>query len=114
LYGRDATLARLQLSSDGDGAHLLKKITLTNEGTARNYDFTDLRLETRSGKQLTNVVMGMNERTLTLDFTPSYVLPRSGSVVLLLKGKVHASWRRTIDFALEEDSDLVEMEYHGE
>lgn len=114
LYGRVATLARLQLSSDGRGAHLLKRITLTNQGTARNYGFTEFRLETRSGKPLTNVVMGMNERTLTLEFTPSYVLPRSDSVVLLLKGTVHSSWRRTIDFTLEEDSDLMQMEYRGE
>ncbi|MDD5055546.1 MAG: hypothetical protein PHZ00_04745 [Candidatus Peribacteraceae bacterium] len=111
LYGRDATLARLQFSADAQGAHLLKKITLTNGGTARNYDFTDLRLETRSGKQLTYLVGGMNERILTLNFNPSYVLPRGNTIVLLLKGKVHASWRRTIDFSLEEDSDLVTIPY---
>jgi hypothetical protein len=113
LYGRVGTLARLQFSSDALGAHLLKRITLTNQGDARNYDFTQLRLEMMSGTVLTNIAAGMQGNTLTLDFTPSYILHRSDSIVLLLKGIVHASWRRTIDFSLEENSDLSASSYRG-
>ncbi len=114
LYGREGTLARIQLSADNRGGHILKTITLKNEGDARNFDFTQLRLETRSGTVLTNVATGLNGQNLTLRFTPSYILHRSDSVVFLLKGLVHASWRRTIDFTLEEDGDLVASPYRGE
>ncbi len=113
-YGRVETVARLQLTSDIKTDHLLTSITLTNTEGARDMDLIDLRLETRSGQVLTSNAARMHGRTVTLDFSPSYVLERGKTVVLLLKATGNASIRKKVDFILQEKSDLHSMTYRPE
>jgi hypothetical protein len=105
-YGRIETVARLQLSADAQAAHLLKKITFTNQENARDYDLINFTIETRAGKVLTPVAQHMRGKTVTLQFIPSFILSRSENIVLLLKAEVHGSERHKVDFSLEEPSDL--------
>jgi hypothetical protein len=93
-YGHTETIARIQFSADASHDYVLKKITLTNQESARDMDFTNIRLETRSGK------------SVTLEFSPSYILERSRTVVFLLRAKNNVTQYRKVDFYLEEPSDL--------
>lgn len=110
-YGRMETLARLQFSADALHDYLLKRIVLTNRESARDMDFINLRLETRSGTGLTTTAARMKGRTLTLEFSPTYILERSRTTVFLLKGEVRGSQSRKVDFVLEETSDLHVVPY---
>jgi hypothetical protein len=105
-YAHRETLARIQFTADAKSSHFLKKIILTNQEGARDYDVLDFALETTSGKRLTAPAMHMNGRTLTLEFYPSFELRRSQTVVLLLKGTINSSITKKIDFTVEEKGDL--------
>lgn len=106
-YGRVETVARLQLSSDKDGSHVLRKITLTNEEQAHDMDLINFRLENTRGELLSAPATRMHGNRVTIEFDPTYVLDRSMTVVLLVKAEVRASQRRGVQFVLEEPSDLV-------
>lgn len=113
-YGRNETAARIQFSADSKTDHLLKSITLTNVEGARDMDLVDLRLETRSGQVLTNTAARMRGKTVTLDFSPSFVLQRSQTMVFLLKATGNASIRKKVQFGLQEVSDLQTAVYRPE
>lgn len=110
-YGRNETIARLQLSADSTGSHVLRSITLTNQENARDYDFLDLQLEDTRGAVLTRRQPHMDGRTVTLTFDPTYILEKGQTKVFLLKSKVHASARKKVRFTLEEEADLVASPY---
>jgi len=107
LYGHIETLARLQFTTDSRGAHMLRSIRLTNEGTARVYDFIDLRLEDSGGNILTRPAQHMDGRELQLFFEPTLLMDRSQTKVFLLRGEVRSSYSKTLNFVLEEKEDLV-------
>lgn len=106
-FGNRETVARLQLTSDSLHDYYLKGITLKNEGSARDYDLVRLVLETRTGETLTRLTHHMDGSRVTLEFDPWYELPRSTTVVLLLKAEVRSGVRRTVQFSIEEPSDLL-------
>lgn len=112
-YGRIETVARLQLKADNAHSHLLKRITLTNRGTARDMDLQWLSIETLSGKKITTSSPRMKGSVVTLEFNPTHELGASETIVLNLKAEIRGSQTRTIDFHLEEESDLVALPYRG-
>lgn len=105
-YGRTETVARIQLSADAQHDYLLKSITLTNDEDARDMDLTRLQLVTRSGTGVSLTAARMRGRVVTLDFSPTYILERSRTVVFLLRAEIHATRYRKVRFLLEEPSDL--------
>lgn len=105
-YGRTETVARIQFSADGQHDYLLKNITLTNQEDARDMDFTTIQLQTRSGTGVSLVAARMRGRVVKLEFSPTYVLERSRTVVFLLRAEVHTSHYRKANFTLEQQSDL--------
>lgn len=105
-YGRTETIARIQFSADATHDYLLKTITLTNQENARDMDFTNIRLETRTGTGVSVTAFRLRGRSVTLEFSPSFILKRSQTVVLLLKAKNNVTQYRKVDFSLEEPSDL--------
>lgn len=110
-YGSIQTLARMQVSADAEGSHLLRSITLTNEGSARDYNFIDMRIEDRQGNVLSRLAHHMDGRQVTLFFDPMVVLERSQTKVLLLRGEIRTSYARSVNFELEEEADLVTVPY---
>lgn len=109
--GRRETVARLQISADNVAAHLLQKITFRNRGSARDMDLQWLSLETLSGTVLTPPVSRMRGIDSTLAFDPTYVIHAGQTIVLQLKADVHGSQSKTVDFFIEEPSDVVVMPY---
>jgi len=112
-YGRTETVARIQLTADAKASHLLKKIMLRNNADARDMDLVNMRLETRSGSVLTRTAFRMQGTSVTLEFSPSYILRRSETLVLLLKAEIHTSNYRKVDFFMEEPGDLEATVYQG-
>ncbi len=111
-YGREETVARLQLTADTRNAHLLKKITLTNTEDARDMDLQWLKLETLSGQQLTPAAARMHDYTAVLEFSPTYILSAGKTIVLNLKAQVRGGQSKKVNFELEEPSDLVAVPYN--
>jgi hypothetical protein len=110
-YGREETVARLQITSDNENAHLLKSITLTNRGNARDMNFIRFTLQKRDGTVLTPYAHRMDGRVVHLYFEPSYILDKGQTIVLLLKAQSNASISKQVDFTLEEESDLETKVY---
>lgn len=110
-YGREETVARLQITSDNENAHLLKSITLTNKGNARDMNFIRFTLQKRDGTVLTPYAHRMDGRVVHLTFDPSFILEKGQTIVLLLKAQSNASISKQVDFVLEEESDLETKVY---
>ena len=107
MYGKVETVARIQVHADAKSNQLLKKITLTNRENARDMDLQNFSLQTRDGTVLTGPALRMHGRTVTLEFTPSFLIERSQTVLLYLKAEVRASITKKINFELEEPADLL-------
>jgi hypothetical protein len=105
-YNTLVTAARIQFSADNVSPQLLRSITLKNNGTARNNDLQYLRLESSDGTARTYMAPRMDTSTVTLRFNPPFRIDRNDSVVLLLKGETRGGRNRTVDFTLEDPSDL--------
>ncbi len=105
-YGRTETIARIQMSADAQHDYLLKSLTLTNEENARDMDFTRLQLQTKSGTGVSLTAARMKGSVVTLEFSPTYILGRSKTVVFLLRAEVHVTRYRKVRFILEEPSDF--------
>jgi hypothetical protein len=86
---------------------LLKKITLTNNGSARDMNLVQFSLEKSGGLNLIAPAMRMHGRAVTLEFDPSFLLERGKTVVLNLVAEVRGSHADTVQFMLEEPSDMV-------
>lgn len=110
-YGRIETVARIQFTADRENDFLLKKITLKNEGNARDMDLINFRLETRSGEALSPVAQRMRGSFVALEFDPTYVLERGRTMVFLLKAEIRGSQSKKVNFTLEEPSDLETVLY---
>lgn len=111
-YGRIETVARIQLSADLRSSQLLKRITLKNRGDARDMDLQWITIERLSGSVLTTAAPRMRGTSVTLDFNPTHVLQRGSTLVVNVKAEVHGSQSKTIDFVIEEPSDVVSSPYH--
>ncbi len=110
-YGRTETVARLQLTSDSTYDHLLRSITFTNLGDARDMNLINFTLQNRKGEILSPVAQRMRAYTVTLDFDPTYILERGRTVVFLLKAQINASQSKQVNFTIQEPSDLDAMLY---
>jgi hypothetical protein len=95
----------MQFTTDNQSAQLIKKITLKNRGDARDMNLINFTIETPSGKVLSRLQQRMDAKNVTLEFSPSYILPRSTTVVLVLKAEVKSN-NKKVDFYLEEPADL--------
>jgi hypothetical protein len=102
---RDAVLAEFAVEAQGDTHQLLRSITLTNQGSAKNADLRKLFLSLRNGRALTPVVQELAGDRVTLVFTRPFPLRRGQTAVFQLMGQ---AWRRvkTVSFTLEEPTDL--------
>lgn len=105
-FGKDRTLARIRLDADTITNHRVSSVILTNDGKATDGDVKNIRLENRRGAVLTNVAETLDGSTVTLTFDPVFFINRNNSILLYLKGDIDASKKRTIQFVVEEPSDV--------
>lgn len=104
-YGANRTLLRMRLTAKGE-AQLIRSVTLTNDGKARDTDMRRLSLGTRD-ETLTDVLPSLSGDKATFTFDPPLRLDRGEDILLLLTGDVRASRKQTIKFTVEETSDII-------
>ena len=105
-YGADKIVARLILTGGKDADQRVLSVTFTNDGSARNADLQNLYLETNGHARLTPSVAHMDGRTVTLMFDPPLLLSRNQSIFVQLRADVRASRTHTIQWLIEEPSDI--------
>ncbi len=105
-YGSRRTVARMQLRSAGSRAQQVTRITLTNDGSAADTDLQNLRLLNSKGVQISDTVPSMQADSVSFTLTEPLVFDGSDTYLLSVRADVRASRRRTIDFEVEEPSDI--------
>lgn len=105
-YGADRTLARFRLTADGEDDQQVAAMTLVNEGKARDGDLQHLFLADSDRRPLTPFLAALDGDRVRFVFDPPLIIGRNDQRVLVLHGDVRASRRRTIEFALQEESDI--------
>lgn len=110
-YGRIETVARIQLTAGSKTSQLLKRITFTNDATARDMDLQWLSLEMLSGSVMTAPLPHMRGYKATLVFDPTFILHAGQTLVLNLKAEIRGSQSKKIQFGIEEQSDVVSSPY---
>ncbi len=106
LYGGNRTLARVRLSNEGDHAVIVTAVTFTNDGSARDADLQDIALYASDGTRLSEAVEQLEGSIVRLDIDTVFRLDSRDEKVLELRGDVRASRKRTIEFIVEEASDV--------
>ncbi len=105
-YGTARVVARFLLKGGKASNQNVLSITFTNDGSARNGDLQRLYLESSSQQRLSVPLAQMEGDTARITLTPPLLLRRNQSVLLQLRADVRASRTRTIDFIIEEPSDI--------
>jgi hypothetical protein len=105
-YGSRRMVARIRLTGDATKDQTVRRIAFTNDGTAGDTDLRNLFLESSRGEMLTAQEDRMDGRTVALTFTPPLTLRRHEQKVLILRADIRASRRRTIQFVIDEPSDI--------
>ncbi len=106
-FGLYRTVARLQIRNVSSDAIEIKKLTLTNNGTARDYDLRSLSLESTKGDHISEVQPHMRAHAVSFFFDPYFRLDRGDTKVLILKADVWGSQLKTMQFVIEENGDVV-------
>jgi len=111
-YGFKRDVMRFQLEADSIDDHLLRVITLTNDGAARFMDLQNLYLTGTRGP-VTGRIANMDDDTVRLVFEPPVLLKKNEKRIFVLRANVLASRRRTIKFIVEEPGDLISEVVRG-
>ncbi len=105
-YGAGRTVARLQMRSTGSHTQRVTRLTLTNDGSARDGDLKNLSLRNSRGGQVSGVLAQMTGNKATFDFSEPLVFEGSDTKLFTVRADVRASRKRTIDFTVEDPSDV--------
>lgn len=105
-FGDNQRIARYLVRNDGTQAQAIHAITLYNEGTAAGDEVQQLRLESNTGKRLTNIAPQLTGRHVRLQFNPPLTLQRNERRQFLLRATINAGRSATLQFVVEEPSDL--------
>ncbi len=104
-YGAHRIVSRFRLTAE-EYDQAVDALTLTNDGAARAEDLQNLTLETSRGQVLARLSSLDGDRAPFV-LTSPFIIERGQVFLLTVRADVLASRRRTIDFILEEPSDLV-------
>ncbi len=105
-YGAGRILARVRLDAEGRHDQMIRSITFTNRGSARDHDLQNLFLQRSNGTAVSETIPGLDGRSVTLTLNRPLVLGAHDSMQILLRGDVRASRRRTVQFVIEEPGDI--------
>lgn len=110
-YGQDRLVARFRLNVRAEEDQTLRRIVLTNEGSADPEDLQSLVLETSRGERLAGPVAMQASKgtkpTVTFVLSQPLLLQRGTSVNLNVRASVLGSVRRTIHLVIDETSDVT-------
>jgi hypothetical protein len=105
-YGSKQLLSRFTLGADGVNNHNVTQITLTNNGSATNEDLQNLYIEFRS-RRISSYARTLKRDKAVFTFDPPIRLNKNQTLKFGLRADVRASRSRTIQFIVEEPSDII-------
>ena len=103
---RDELLGRFYLSTDNKSHHMIRSVTLTNKGSASDDDLRNMYMTRNRGRAVTQVVNKLDGDQMTFKFSRPFFLKAGQKVLFQVRGSAYTS-SKTINFTLEEPSDLV-------
>lgn len=109
-YGRNRIVLRLRLSASGERDLQVRRMVLTNEGSARDADLKNIALYDNRGRRVSSVASQMAGDWVDLSFDPPLRIATNASRVLELHADALASRRRTIHFVVDEPGDIFSEE----
>ena len=105
-YGSRQQIARFRLEADAEDDHEIQSITFTNKGSARDTDVQNVYVEFRN-RQISSRVVHLDGNKATLLFDPPIVLQKRQKLSFGLRADIRASRSRTLQFLIEEPSDII-------
>lgn len=105
-YGSKQLVSRFTLEADNKDDHSISAITMTNNGSATNEDLQNLYIEFRSRRISTYASSLVGDKAV-FTFDPPIHLKKNQTLKFGLRADVRASRSRTIQFVVEEPSDII-------
>lgn len=105
-FGSNRMVGRFQLTADKEGDHTIVAITFTNTGKATDRDLQNLVLENNRGQKMSVKAESLDGDKVRLMLDPSLRLGKNEMKTLVLKADIRASRKKTIQFVIEEPSDI--------
>jgi len=105
-YGSRQLLSRFTLAADSTDDHSISAITFTNNGSATNDDLQNLYVEFRS-RRISSYARSLSGDKVVFTFDPPVQLEASQTLKFGVRGDVRANRSRTIQFIVEEPSDII-------
>jgi len=105
-YGEDRTVSRIRLTADGQEDHLIHAITFTNEGSARDADLQGVFLRAGRNRRISAIAEQLDGERVRLTLDPPLPLRKNQTKLFELQADVRAGRRRTLQFIIEEPSDI--------
>ncbi|MBU2213676.1 hypothetical protein KKC44_03375 [Patescibacteria group bacterium] len=106
-YGPRRQVMRFVFEADGIDDHRILAITLTNEGKARDLDLQNIFLPG------TKVAASLDGDRVRLEFDPPLILRKNQDRLMILRASVLASRSKTIQFVIQEPSDVESIVIRG-
>lgn len=107
-FGKQRIVSRFLLVSDGNADQQVVAIIFTNKGSARDKDLRNIGLY--DGEiLLSSVLPHLDGDRLEFQLKPALTLSRNQKKLLTIKADVQSSGRKTIQFIVEEPSDIQAM-----
>ncbi len=105
-FGTNRIVSKLKLTADSESRQAVDAITFTNEGKAEDEDLQNLWIANTRGERVSEFTAQMDEERVRIHFTKPLMIERNGNVILELHADVRSSRTRTIQFVIEEPSDV--------
>ena len=113
MYGRNRTVARLELQAVGLRDQRILAITFKNLNSASSPRLTNLFLQTADEKRLSSAVPELTDSTVRIVLDPPLMLDNNSRKLIELHADVRGSKKRLIRFTIEEPSDIEAEEIRG-
>lgn len=112
LYGKSRTVMRIRLAADGVEDHIIRAITVTNNGSASNADIQNMFLRVGRNRSVSSVVRQLDGEIVRFVLDPPLLLKKNQKRLLELQADVLASRRRTLQLIIEQPSDIESEPAH--
>lgn len=99
-------LGKFEVGASSTEDQTLYAITLENNGTASDGDYTNIRIARTDGTVLTNTIDQSTGDYVTLTFDPPFTVLEGDKITLEVLGDAVAGATETVQLDLEESSDL--------
>ncbi|MFH1670606.1 MAG: S-layer homology domain-containing protein [Patescibacteria group bacterium] len=112
--GKGVAIGKFSVTANSVENQVLTSILLNQDGSLKPGDIENIRIRKTNGEVLTNVANKLTTDYVLLTFNPSFVVKQGDNISLEIVADIIGGAGRTIQFKLEEESDLFAVgSVHG-